>query len=65
MSAAKQSTLFKGIYEFEDPSGTLLAGKVPAVGTVDLFSGTAVIVKPNQCALFVYKGKVADVLFAG
>lgn len=60
-----QSILFKGIYEFEDPSGVLVAAKVPAVGSVDLYEGTAVIVRPNQCAIFIYKGQIADVLFAG
>jgi membrane protease subunit (stomatin/prohibitin family) len=60
-----QSTLFRGIYEFEDPSGSIIAAKVPATGTLDLFNGTMVLVKPNQCAVFVYKGQVADILFAG
>jgi membrane protease subunit (stomatin/prohibitin family) len=60
-----QSSLFRGIYEFEDPSGVLVAAKVPAVGSVDLYSGTAVIVRPNQCAIFVYKGKIADILPPG
>lgn len=61
----KQSTFFRGIYDFEDPSGALVAAKVPAVGSVDLYSGTAVIVRPNQCAIFTYKGQIADVFFAG
>lgn len=62
---ARQTTLFRGIYEYQDPSGTLLAAKVPAMGTADLYSGTAVVVRPNQCALFIYQGKIADALFAG
>lgn len=65
MSNTNQSGLFKGIYEFEDLSGTLLAAKVPASGTVDLYSGTVVVVKPSQTAIFIYKGQVADVLHAG
>jgi membrane protease subunit (stomatin/prohibitin family) len=64
-NTARQSTFFKGIYEFEDPSGTLIAAKVPASGTVDLYSGTAIVVKPSQCAIFIYKGQVSDVLFSG
>jgi membrane protease subunit (stomatin/prohibitin family) len=64
-STRNQSTFFKGIYEFEDPSGALVAAKVPAAGSVDLYAGTAVIVRPNQCALFVYKGQIADVFLAG
>lgn len=60
-----QSTFFKGIYEFDDPSGTLLAGRVPASGTVALYDGTAVVVKPNQAAIFIYKGQIADVYFSG
>lgn len=64
-STRKQSTFFKGIYDFEDPSGALVAAKVPAAGSVDLYSGTAVIVRPNQCAIFTYKGQIADVFFAG
>lgn len=46
----QQSTLFKGIYEFEDPSGSLIAAKVPPSGTVDLYNGTAVIVKPSRAS---------------
>lgn len=64
-SSNSHSSFFRGIYEFEDPSGVLVAAKVPATGSVDLYSGTAVIVRPNQCAIFCYKGKVADVLLAG
>jgi membrane protease subunit (stomatin/prohibitin family) len=64
-SKQQQSTLFRGIYEFEDPSGVLAAAKVPAVGSVDLYSGTAVIVRPNQTALFIYKGQIADILKPG
>ena len=57
MGKNQQSVLFKGIFEFEDPSGVLLAAKIPANGSADLYSGTAIVVKANQCALFVYKGK--------
>jgi membrane protease subunit (stomatin/prohibitin family) len=64
-STRNQSTFFKGIYDFEDPSGALVAAKVPATGSVDLYSGTAVIVRPNQCAIFTYKGQIADVFFSG
>lgn len=64
-SSKNQSTFFKGIYEFEDPSGVLVAAKVPTAGSVDLYSGTALIVRPNQCAIFNYKGQVADVFFSG
>ncbi|MBY0553617.1 SPFH domain-containing protein [bacterium] len=65
MSDTNQSAFFKGIYEFEDLSGTLLAAKVPASGTVDLYTGTVVVVKPSQTAIFIYKGQVADVLHSG
>lgn len=65
MSSARQSTLFRGIYEFDDPSGALIAAKVPAFGSVDLYSDTAVVVRPNQCAIFVYKGRIADTLPSG
>lgn len=60
-----QSLLFRGIYEFEDPSGTLIAAKVPAIGSADLYDGTVVLVRPQQCALFIYQGQIADVLLAG
>ncbi|NQZ02426.1 MAG: SPFH domain-containing protein [Bdellovibrionales bacterium] len=62
---AKQSSLFRGIYEFEDPSGSLLAAKVPHKGLADLFNGTAVVVRPNQLAIFVHKGQIADILEEG
>jgi len=61
----KQDGLFRGIYEFEDPSGGLLAAKVPFSGTADLYDGTAVVVKPNQRAMFIYNGKITDVLKPG
>ncbi|MEI8011628.1 MAG: SPFH domain-containing protein [Candidatus Omnitrophota bacterium] len=61
----EQGLIFKGIYEFEDPLGVLVAAKVPSVGTLDLYSGTAVLVKANQCALFIYNGKIADILMQG
>jgi membrane protease subunit (stomatin/prohibitin family) len=61
----QQSILFKGIYEFEDPSGVLVAAKVPPAGTADLYSGTKIIVKANQSALFIYKGKIAEALPEG
>ncbi len=65
MAHNDQSLLFKGIFEFEDPSGVLVAAKIPVMGSTDLYSGTTIIVKPNQCALFMYKGKIADVLLEG
>ncbi len=61
----KQSLLFKGIYEYEDPSGSLVAAKVPALGTADLFAGTVIVVRPNQCAIFIYKGEIADIFLSG
>lgn len=61
----QQGMIFKGIYEFEDPSGILLAAKSPIAGTADLYSGTTIIVKPNQTALFIYKGQIAEVLSSG
>lgn len=61
----QQSILFKGIYQFEDPSGVLVAAKVPPVGTADLYSGTRIIVKANQSALFIYNGQIAEALSAG
>ena len=61
----QQGMIFKGIYEFEDPSGILLAAKSPIAGTADLYSGTTIIVKPNQTALFIYKGQITEVLSAG
>jgi membrane protease subunit (stomatin/prohibitin family) len=65
MTTQQQSLLFRGIYEFEDPSGTLIAAKSPVTGTADLYDGTAIVVKPNQCAVLVYKGQIADILPAG
>ena len=60
-----QSLLFKGIYEFEDPSGSLIAANLPANGTANLCDRTAVVVKPNQSVLFIYKGKFADLIPSG
>ncbi len=66
MPAPKQQNgLFQGIYEFQDPSGTLLAARIPASGSVDLYDGTTLVVRPNQCAMFVHKGQVADILTQG
>lgn len=65
MGLNEQGMIFKAIIDFEDPSGVLVAGKVPAVGTADLYSGTAILVKANQCAIMIYKGQIADVLMQG
>ncbi len=66
MSQAKtQSLMFRGIYEFEDPSSSLFAAKIPATGTLDLYSDTVIVVKPNQGALFIYKGQIADRMNSG
>ncbi len=59
----EQTGFFRGIYEFEDPSGNLLAAKIPHSGSADLYDGTVLIVRPNQCCIFVYKGEIAE-LFA-
>ena len=61
----KQSGLFKGIYEFEDPSGGLLAAKVPYNGSADLYNGTVIIVRPNQRAMLIYKGQRGEILKPG
>ena len=61
----EQSSIFKGIYEFEDQSGVLVAAKVPPVGTADLYSGTKIVVKANQSALFIYKGQITEALSEG
>lgn len=65
MQDQKQFYVFKGIYEFDDPGGTIIASRVPYEGSADLYSGTAIIVKPNQCAVFIYKGEMGDVLSEG
>jgi membrane protease subunit (stomatin/prohibitin family) len=61
----EQFLFFRGIYEFEDPSGGLLAARVPQVGTADLFRDTVVLVRPNQRAMFIYEGRVAEMLGEG
>lgn len=61
----RQSLIFKGVYEFEDPGGTLIAARVPANGSADLFSGTCIVIRPNQQALLIYKGEFADVMKQG
>lgn len=61
----QQGMIFKGIYEFEDPSGILLAAKSPIAGEADLYTGTTIIVKANQIVLFIYKGQITEVLSAG
>ena len=61
----KQKWVFKGIYEFEDSTGSMIAARVPQHQSADLFDNTVVVVRPNQCVIFVYKGKIADVLGPG
>lgn len=65
MTGSEQSTLFRGIYQFEDSSGVILARRVPHNGAADLYDGTKVIVRPNQVAILVYKGEYADFLTNG
>jgi membrane protease subunit (stomatin/prohibitin family) len=64
-ATSPQTGLFRGIYEFEDPSGTLLATRFPQHGSADLYSGTAIVVRPNQTAMLVYTGQIAEILHAG
>lgn len=61
----KQGLIARGIYEFEDPSGTLLAAKIPHTGSADLYDRTRVVVAPNQCAVIVYNGQITDVFGPG
>ncbi|OUR98716.1 hypothetical protein A9Q84_04700 [Halobacteriovorax marinus] len=61
----KQTNLFRGVYEFEDDTGALLATKIPYQGSADLYNDTAVIVRPNQMAIFIYKGEITDILKPG
>lgn len=61
----KQESVYRGIYEFEDPSGGMLAAKVPFSGSADLYKGTVVVVRPNQKALVVYKGEMGELLQPG
>ena len=61
----EQGLIFKGIYSFEDPSGVLVAAKIPPAGTADLYSGTKIIIKANQSAIFIYKGQIAEILSEG
>ena len=65
MNRQHQKFVFRGIYEFEDPGGCLLAARIPHIGSADLYHGTAIVVRPNQCAIFLYKGKIADILMEG
>lgn len=62
---ANQSLFFRGIYEFDDPSGSLICARVPYEGMADLYEGSAIIVRPNQCAVLIHKGKFADVFKPG
>ena len=65
MNGQHQTSVFRGIYEFEDPGGSLLATRIPHRGSADLYYGTIIVVRPNQCVLFFYKGKIADMLQEG
>ncbi|MFM8269854.1 MAG: SPFH domain-containing protein [Pseudomonadota bacterium] len=61
----KQNWVFRGIYEFEDPSGSIIAARVPQHQSADLFDNTVVVVRPNQIVIFLYKGQIADILGPG
>ena len=60
-----QDGLFRGLYQFEDPSGSIMAARMPVAGAADLYDGTQVLVRPNQAAIMVYKGQYADLLTSG
>jgi membrane protease subunit (stomatin/prohibitin family) len=61
----EQNLFFRGIYEFQDPSGSLICARVPYDGNADLYEGSAIFVRPNQGVIFVHKGQVADFLGPG
>jgi membrane protease subunit (stomatin/prohibitin family) len=65
MAKNTQGLFTRGIFQFEDPSGCLIAAKVPQSGTIDLYAGTRVIVGPNQAAIFIYNGQVTDTFREG
>jgi membrane protease subunit (stomatin/prohibitin family) len=65
MTEHDQGLFTKGIYEFEDPSGCLIAARIPSSGSAALFDGTRVLVKPTQKALLIYQGKLTDEIGAG
>lgn len=60
-----QTLFFRGIYEFQDPSGSLICARVPYEGMADLYEGSAIFVRPNQCALIVHKGQIAEFVGPG
>jgi membrane protease subunit (stomatin/prohibitin family) len=57
---APQTLFFRGIYEYNDPSGSILCARVPFEGLADLYHGTAVIVRPSQGVLVVHQGLMTD-----
>jgi membrane protease subunit (stomatin/prohibitin family) len=63
--ASEQRGFLKGIYQFEDPTGQLLAAKIPPTGSADLYDGTVLVVRPNQYAIFIYNGQIADIFPGG
>lgn len=62
---SEQGLLFRGVYEYDDPAGCMLAVKMPPFGTADLYSGTRILVRPNQSAAFIYNGKITELFSAG
>ena len=57
---SNQGHFTRGIYEFNDSSGCMMAVRLPQSGSADLYDGTRVIVKPNQTAMLVYNGQITD-----
>ncbi len=65
MTEHDQGLFSRGIYDFDDPSGCLMAVRIPPAGAADLYDGTRILVKPTQKALFIYNGQIADTLGPG
>jgi len=65
MTESDQGMFTRGIYDFDDPSGSLMAVRIPPAGAADLYDGTRILVKPTQTALFIYNGQITDALGPG
>jgi len=48
------------VIEFLDPTGEIMAGRVPMEGYGEFITGSQLIVHENQICVFYYDGKIAD-----
>lgn len=56
---------FPKVIEWNDDSADTLVYRFPMTDRYEIMNGSAITVRPSQCAMFVEQGQISDVLYPG